>query len=271
MQRTKELTEYLLENAEILTEQWLDLREENQSTYGKEAPIEVEEDIKEQNMKLIQTVAHALLGESDYKEWAFETSTRRAKMNTPLEEVLRSFKLFRETYWSYIVKFAIETGGDTIELGNWGERINFIFDDIIEVFCAHYQKVHEENVRAQKEMMLEMSSPVIPVYSNVGILPLVGDIDTYRAKIIREKTLLQVSNLKLEHLIVDLSGVPIIDTMVAHELFQIIKALSLLGVQAAITGISPAIAQTSVNLGLDFSGIATYSSLQQALLFYIRT
>ncbi|MFC3884136.1 STAS domain-containing protein [Bacillus songklensis] len=124
---------------------------------------------------------------------------------------------------------------------------------------------NEELLTSHKEMILELSTPIIPVTSKVGILPLVGDIDTYRARIIRETTLTRSNKLKLEYLIIDLSGVPYMDTMVANELFQINKALSLLGISTVITGISPTIAQTTIQLGLDFRNISTYSSLQQAL------
>ncbi|CAM4029589.1 STAS domain-containing protein [Mesobacillus zeae] len=270
MEKTKLLNEYLIKHSEEMTSKWFETRKESNLIYGKNASPHIAEDIKEQNLKLIKIVADGLLWEKDYKEWAWETSTKRANNQASLAEVLRNFKTFRAIFWGYVVQYSSMNTVNVEELGKWGDRINFIFDDIIEMFSVHYQKVHDENSRAQREMMLEMSSPVIPVYGNIGILPLVGDVDTYRAKIIREKTLLQASTLKLEHLIVDLSGVPIIDTMVANELFQVIKALSMLGIHASITGISPAIALTSVNLGLDFSDVPTYANLQQALHDHIK-
>jgi rsbT co-antagonist protein RsbR len=74
------------------------------------------------------------------------------------------------------------------------------------------------------------------------------------------------ANLSLEYLIIDLSGVPIIDTMVADRIFKVIDSLTLLGIKPILTGIRPEIAQTMVQLGIDFSSVRTYSSLQNALV-----
>ncbi|WP_210366504.1 STAS domain-containing protein [Bacillus sp. REN3] len=152
-----------------------------------------------------------------------------------------------------------------MEIGSSGLPITYTFDHIIELTSIQFQRVHKEYLESQREMVLELSSPVIPIFSGIGILPLVGSIDTYRAKVIREKAWEQSSKLNLQYLIIDLSGVPIVDTMVANELFQVFKALSLLEIHSSLTGISPAIAQTSVQLGLDFSKIPTYANLNQAL------
>ncbi|MDV2583684.1 STAS domain-containing protein, partial [Alkalibacillus haloalkaliphilus] len=82
-------------------------------------------------------------------------------------------------------------------------------------------------LQSQQEMITELSSPVILIKDQIAILPLVGDIDTYRAKIIFDKTLKQCNDLQVEHLVIDLSGVPIIDTMVANQIFHVISGLEL--------------------------------------------
>ncbi|BBP89712.1 hypothetical protein BsIDN1_33300 [Bacillus safensis] len=97
-------------------------------------------------------------------------------------------------------------------------------------------------------------------------MPLVGDIDTARAKIILENTLNQCSQKGVQqHLCIDLSGVVMIDTMVAHQIFDLVTSLRLIGVETTISGIRPEIAQTAVQLGLPFNEFRTASSLAHAL------
>jgi rsbT co-antagonist protein RsbR len=93
----------------------------------------------------------------------------------------------------------------------------------------------------------------------------VGDIDSRRAKLMLENTLNQCANHGVNFLVIDLSGVPMIDTMVAQQIFQLIKGLRLMGVAATLSGVRAEIAQTAVQLGLEFNGVSTYSTLRQAL------
>jgi rsbT co-antagonist protein RsbR len=265
MNSTNQLHDYLLANAMNMTERWLNTREKDGSTYDENAPLETVAIIKKQNQEFIKIVANSLVGESNYTEWAGEVGANRARSNTELSDVLKNFKKFRAIFMSYLVQYSQENHASIGELGNWINQINYTFDHIIELTSFQYQRINQEYMQSHREMVLELSSPVIPIHEGIGILPLVGSIDTYRAKVIREKTLQQAANLDLQSLIIDLSGVPIVDTMVANELFQVFKALALLGINAALTGISPAIAQTSVQLGLDFSKIPTFANLSQAL------
>ncbi|CAK8584156.1 STAS domain-containing protein [Priestia megaterium] len=101
----------------------------------------------------------------------------------------------------------------------------------------------------------------------IGILPLVGDLDTKRAQYLMESALEKGSQYKLEWLIIDLSAVPIIDTMVADQLFKVIAGLQLIGIEVVISGIRPEIAQTMVNLGIKVEEVKSFSSLHQAVQY----
>ncbi|MBS4199079.1 STAS domain-containing protein [Bacillus sp. FJAT-49732] len=122
---------------------------------------------------------------------------------------------------------------------------------------------------SQQETILELGTPVIRVDKNIGIIPLVGEIDTYRASKILETSLNKASEMELEWIILDLSGVPIIDTMVANQIFQLGETFRLLDISMIITGMRPEIAQTSISLGLDFSRMKTFAHLYQAM-HYLR-
>ncbi|MBQ4870775.1 STAS domain-containing protein, partial [Priestia megaterium] len=112
-----------------------------------------------------------------------------------------------------------------------------------------------------------LSVPVVRMTEEIGILPLVGDLDTKRAQYLMESALEKGSQYKLKWLIIDLSAVPIIDTMVADQLFKVIAGLQLIGIEVAISGIRPEIAQTMVSLGIKVEEVKSFSSLHQAVQY----
>ncbi|WP_312036244.1 STAS domain-containing protein [Priestia aryabhattai] len=111
----------------------------------------------------------------------------------------------------------------------------------------------------------ELSVPMVPLSKGIAVMPIVGQIDTHRAQLIMETALEESANLQLHYLILDISGVLIVDTMVANNIIEIVKALQLIGTKTMITGIRPEIAQTVVSLGIELGTIKTKATLEQAL------
>ncbi|MDD9791696.1 STAS domain-containing protein, partial [Priestia megaterium] len=99
----------------------------------------------------------------------------------------------------------------------------------------------------------------------IGVIPLVGEIDTHRAQILMENALKQGNTYKLSWLIIDLSAVPIIDTMIADQLFKVVAALKLIGIDVVLSGIRSEIALTMVQLGVKLNDVVTFNSLYGAL------
>lgn len=266
MDHTIRLHDYLLQHANEMTQQWLDMEAAETSIEQTDASKDMEETLKEQIHRLVELLIGSLTEEPNgYAAWINEVAAHRVQSQTALHQSLGRFRRVRTIFWSYITAFAKEQNISVSELGDWGEKINHIIDQVIEQFAIGHTKANKELLHAQKEMITELSSPVIPVSPTIGILPLVGDIDEYRAKVIKENTLDQGNKLHLDYLVIDLSGVPYMDTMVAHELYGLSDMLSLIGIEPILTGISPSIAQTSVHLGLEFRNISIYNTLQQAL------
>ncbi|MBM7691450.1 anti-anti-sigma regulatory factor [Peribacillus deserti] len=112
---------------------------------------------------------------------------------------------------------------------------------------------------------MELSVPVIPLTKGVGVLPLIRKIDIDRAQLLMEQSLKHAVQLKLTYLIFDLSGVPLVDTMAAQQIFHVIQSLQLIGVKTILTGIRPEIARTMVSLGTNKEEILVKASLEQAL------
>jgi len=151
------------------------------------------------------------------------------------------------------------------------EKMNLVwaFDKWITPISSEvlhqYASSWERTVSLQKIALQELSAPLIPVFDNITVMPLVGTIDTERAKRIMENLLQGVVKHRAEVVLIDITGVPVVDTMVAHHIIQASEAVRLVGAKCLLVGIRPEIAQTIVNLGIDLSQVITKNSLQKGI------
>ncbi|MEW8972474.1 MAG: STAS domain-containing protein, partial [Mesobacillus sp.] len=175
--------------------------------------------------------------------------------------------VFRRVYWEYVQKFVKQTEMEITldDVFTWEKKINYTLDYVFETFIVVFMEILMNRLASQATLIKELSAPVISLTKEVGLLPLIGEIDTTRAKGLMESTLTQSIDARINTLIVDLSGVVMVDTMVAHQIFKLMDALNLLGVRSIVTGIRPEVAQTAVQLGIDFSGITTEGNLQNVV------
>jgi anti-anti-sigma regulatory factor len=128
------------------------------------------------------------------------------------------------------------------------------------------RRLQDEIIATQRGLIQELSTPVIPVSDSILVVPLIGTIDSMRAGQITEALLNAVSSHQnSEVLIIDITGVAVVDTNVIHHLLQAVRALRLLGTTVLLVGITPEVAQTIVQLGVDLSSIVTRSTLQAGL------
>ncbi|MBN8202397.1 STAS domain-containing protein [Bacillus sp. NTK034] len=270
--KNQHLYDYIQENSKNITDMWLSLRDKQKgSIYSADADPAYEKLLREQNTFTNRTVSAALLDEDTFnenmEEWAITVAESRVDSNTPIFQVLEALSNVRETYWHFVEKFINENQSEvkTDDVLKWSTIINKAFDKLINKFSEKYYELTTSRLVAQQSLINELGTPVIPVKDHTAVLPLIGNIDTERARILLEEIPKKCAKEDVEHLFIDLSGVAIIDTMVAHQIFSLTTALKLLGVKSTISGISPEVAQTSIQLGLDFTGIHTYGTLKQAL------
>ena len=128
-----------------------------------------------------------------------------------------------------------------------------------------YATVTYETAAAQSKSLMEMSTPVTQIWEGILLLPIVGIIDSKRAQDIMNASLVNISKTQAQVFIMDISGVGVVDTAVANHLIQITKATRLMGCEAVISGVSPAIAQTIVELGIDVGKVKTTATMRDAL------
>lgn len=120
-------------------------------------------------------------------------------------------------------------------------------------------------IKRQQEELLELSTPVVKLWEGVLALPLIGTLDSHRSQTVMESLLQRIVETGSEIAIIDITGVPTVDTLVAQHLLKTVTAIRLMGADCIISGVRPQIAQTIVHLGLDLGTLTTKSNLADAL------
>jgi rsbT co-antagonist protein RsbR len=133
-----------------------------------------------------------------------------------------------------------------------------------------YVQTREKLIVEQTEQLLELSTPVIKLWDGVMAVPLVGTLDSARAQVVMEKLLQTLVETSSEYAIIDITGVPAVDSQVAQHILKTVMAARLMGAECIISGIRPQIAQTVVSLGIEFGDIVTKANIADALLHALR-
>ncbi|GGX06380.1 STAS domain-containing protein [Streptomyces lomondensis] len=128
----------------------------------------------------------------------------------------------------------------------------------------------EEVIARQREQLLEVATPVIKLWDGIVAVPLIGTLDSARSQVVMESLLNAIVAERARHAILDITGVPTVDSLVAQHLMKTVAAARLMGAECVVSGIRPAIAQTIVHLGIDLGTVVTRSSLADALAYALR-
>ena len=148
--------------------------------------------------------------------------------------------------------------------------INLLIQDMGDEVRASTKKAEELEekltlIEQQRKAIEELSTPIIKIWEQVLVLPLIGTLDTRRSQRLTEALLTNIATTQTKVTILDITGVPAVDSAVANHLLKTISAVQLLGAECVITGIRPEVAQTMVHLGVDLSGVETLSTLAEGL------
>lgn len=144
-------------------------------------------------------------------------------------------------------------------------RFSRVLDDLGLYTVEVHAKAREEIISAQAEQLLELSTPVVKLWDGIVGVPLVGTLDSARTQVVMEKLLQSLLDQNATQAIVDITGVPSVDTQVAQHLLKTVVAARMMGAECTISGIRPQIAQTIVALGIEFGDITTKATLADAL------
>ncbi len=150
-------------------------------------------------------------------------------------------------------------------------KINRLMDNLSVITFETFIKGREEVILRQTDEISEISTPVIRVWDGILALPIIGTLDSSRTQVVMESLLQEIVETGSGIAILDISGVPAVDSLVAQHLIKTVSATRLMGAECIISGIRPEIAQTVVHLGIDLSNIITKASLASALAYAFRT
>jgi rsbT co-antagonist protein RsbR len=191
-----------------------------------------------------------------------KVAENRAEQNARVADLLLA--VFDSEY--ILDAFVAERFASDMELRLWWvNRVRKIVYAGVVTLSRIFTIVRERIIRNQETQIRALSTPIIPLYTGILALPLVGAIDSYRAGQILEALLTGISEQQAEVVIMDITGVPVVDTGVAHYLLQATRAARLLGTRMVLVGISAEVAQTIVQSGADLSDITTRANLQSGI------
>jgi len=148
--------------------------------------------------------------------------------------------------------------------------VSELVDELALYTFERFAHAREGLIADQQEQLLELSTPVIKLWDGIVAIPLVGTLDSARTQVVMENLLQTLVDTGSEHAIIDITGVPAVDTQVAQHLLKTVVAARLMGAECIVSGIRPQIAQTVVALGIEFGDIVTKATLADALLLCLR-
>lgn len=195
-------------------------------------------------------------------------SEKLMKLGWPLSYITDGIQIFRRVL---IDKILLEMDIKSYDMVSFVlTSVNNWVEPIMHYLVSEYSGNLENTLLLQKVALKELAAPLIPVMDGITIMPLIGTIDTERAKLIMENLLEGVIKHNSEVVLIDITGVPVVDTMVAHHMIQAVEAVRIIGATAILVGIRPEIAQTIVSLGIDLGEYLTKSSLEKGFTLALK-
>src|SRR5215207_1783947 len=161
-------------------------------------------------------------------------------------------------------------GDDSQQLVEQMWAVTMLFDGLALHTAETYLKNREEIIGRQQQELMELSTPVVQLWENILALPLIGTLDSARTQVVMENLLQTIVQTGAAIAIIDITGVPTVDTLVAQHLLKTVAAARLMGADCIISGIRPQIAQTIVHLGVDLGTVVTKATLADAFTIALR-
>lgn len=267
------LREVLAQSKDDIVEDWL---KEQLGVFASRKAQLSEVDLRRESMECISLLTSSVAAEQaditdiSTPQWAgmrdflAGISRSRSIQNfTPNETATFIFSLKRPLF----LRLQKAAGSDAETLGRELLAASILMDKL-GMFTFDAFLISRENIiKRQQEEMLELSTPVVKLWDGILALPLIGTLDSSRTQIIMESLLRTIVESGSAIAIIDITGVPAVDTLVAQHLLLTVAAARLMGAQCIISGIRPQIAQTMVHLGVAFGDVVTKASLADALAY----
>jgi rsbT co-antagonist protein RsbR len=253
-------------NEQQILEQWL---AQQQPAPTARADLLKERELREQSREFLQHFTAAVQEQSQnidapswkpVKELLASVSRSRATQGfTPAATAMFVFSL-KQPMFDMLRRELRD--GDKLANEIWG--ITMLLDRLGLYTTEVYQQSKESVIARQQEELLELSTPVVQLWDNIVALPLIGTLDSARTQVVMENLLEKIVENEAMIAIIDITGVPTVDTLVAQHLLKTVAAARLMGADCIISGMRPQIAQTIVHLGVNLSDVITKATLADA-------
>lgn len=252
----QELVEHFREKRELLRQQWV----QQMTAKGLLAGLSQEE-IENESSTIYDTCI-ICLETGDYEgaeTYAARMAERGVLRGMMTEQIIGGMLTLRDVYGRSLFERYQQ---DMERLSEALDIYEPVANKILSIVALGFVEEREKVVRQQQEAIRELSTPVLQVRDQMLILPIIGVIDTHRARQLTEQLLRTIRTSRAKVVVIDITGVPAVDSKVANHLVQTVDASRLMGATVIVTGISPEIAQTLVTLGVDLTKMNTVGDLQ---------
>jgi rsbT co-antagonist protein RsbR len=200
---------------------------------------------------------------SEMREMLSELSRSRAKAGYSPSDTATFVMSLKQPVFAHLRG---EIGGNAEALADEIWHTTVLLDKLALFTTEVYQKSREELILRQHQDLLELSTPVVQLWEGILALPLIGTLDSARTQVVMENLLQRIVETGASIAIIDITGVPTVDTLVAQHLLKTVAAARLMGADCIISGIRPQIAQTIVHLGVELSSVVTKATLADAFV-----
>jgi rsbT co-antagonist protein RsbR len=266
---TSRLVDLISRHEEELLQDWL---EEQRSGAGSGGGLSSEEDVQRDSREFLALLRAALSDGSaesvdgaawgSVRDYLSALSRSRARAGfSPSETAMFVLSLKQPLF----VRLAQEFADDLEALPEAMGNVSVLLDRLALLTTEEHQRGREAVIRQQQRDLIELSTPVVKLWEGVLAVPLIGTLDSERTQVVMESLLERIVETNSTMAIIDITGVPTVDTLVAQHLLKTVAAARLMGADCIISGIRPQIAQTIVHLGLTLSEVTTKATMADAI------
>jgi rsbT co-antagonist protein RsbR len=264
--RTLILSE-ILKNEDQILNLWLERQKE---TAGRRSEFLSEEELRRESAEFLKAFRQAVDSGAEMEHPAWEPvrelleamSHSRAQQGLTPSETGTFILSLKQPLFEELQRGMSGRGAEAVSAELW--QTTALLDKLALQTLEFYQKSREEIINRQQRELLELSTPVIKLWEGILALPLIGTLDSERTQVVMESLLQRIVETSASIAVIDITGVPTVDTLVAQHLLKTIAAARLMGTECIVSGIRPQIAATIIQLGVDLGTVTTKSSLADA-------
>lgn len=265
MESQNKLAENIRTHQQVILKEWVDLQ---LAAPTLRLDLMKESELRDQSRELLGLISQALQSGSDIADPAWQT-TKDFLAQVAKSRALQGFNPSETAIFIYSLKqplFGVARTASKDEKTLFADL--WALTQLVDGLGLYTIEIHQKNregiIHRQQQELLELSTPVVQLYEHILALPLIGTLDSARTQIVMESLLQRIVETGAMIAIIDITGVPTVDTLVAQHLLKTVAAARLMGADCIISGIRPQIAQTIVHLGVNLSDVITKATLEDA-------